>query len=324
MRGGAYKKNPFSQKRILLHQTGISQTVKMEERRRCEAYKHDRQRCLRLGRPIAPGYIVFLCGTHTNSFMATYRIVNPGTIYRFRRHNNIRGDLPPPAPPNGPIDDDDAVVAVWAIMEREMAEIGRDVRIRRPAGEMEKFVNDNQNVHTTVAVKQTLDIVKRVLTIKVPDDYKWNTRTCSKTPGEVIAECGLSINSSRMMMDKYTRADNIYELGEGIYGRVLDCVWQYIKTSKDKKDMCAILKQELEDNVGMCLQGNLSRLCNALAGYMAGVSSGESIAEVLGREFPKLWDIDDEDERIAEGNKILDRMTVVDKKVREEWIASLY
>jgi hypothetical protein len=224
-----------------------------------------------------------------------------------------------PRPANGPgFDDNDFVANIVQDM------IVRGVDIPKPVREMENFVKDKQNVHTTAAVKQTQGIIDRILKIEVPKDYKWNTKTCSKTPGEIISECSLSINASRVMMDKYTLADDIYEFGPGIYGRVLDCVWQYIKKSSDKADLCKIMKTELEDNIGMCLQGNLTRLCNVLAGYLEGVDSGESVAEVLGREFAKLWDIDDEDERVEAGNSILDRMAVVDKKVREDWIASLY
>jgi hypothetical protein len=101
-------------------------------------------------------------------------------------------------------------------------------------------------------------------------------------------------------------------------------VWQYIKNSEDRKTLRTILKSELEDNVGMCQQGNLSRLANVLAGYLEGVGSFESISEVLGREFPKLLDIDNEDERIAQGNKILDRLVVTDADTRKVWIDGLY
>ena len=187
-----------------------------------------------------------------------------------------------------------------------------------------EFVSDNQNVHTNAAVKQTTDIIKRVLEIEVPATFKWNMRRCSKTPGEVITDCRLSINASRVMIDKYTSADDIYGLGRGIYGRLLDSVWQYIKNSEDRKTLRTILKSELEDNVGMCQQGNLSRLANVLAGYLEGVGSFESISEVLGREFPKLLDIDNEDERIAQGNKILDRLAVMDADTRKVWIDGLY
>lgn len=208
-------------------------------------------------------------------------------------------------------------IANWGRPERQ-------VRPKKQISELEKFVNDKQNIHTNAAVKQTINILNTILKIPVSNDYKWNMEYCSRTPGEVIAACNLSIDSSRTMMDKYTSDDDIYDLGSGIYGRVLDCVWQYIKTSEDKETLCNILKTELEDNIGMCQQGNLSRLANVLAGYLEGVGSGESIAEVLGREFPKLWDINDEDERVQAGNTILDRLAVVDKNIRKAWIDGLY
>ena len=144
-----------------------------------------------------------------------------------------------------------------------------------PVRELQRFAQDNQNVHTLEALNRTKEIVKNVLKIPVPPIYKWNVRTISKTPGAIIINCGLSINAGRCMVDRYTLDDNIYEMGKGIYGRVLDGVWQYIKNSEDKKDLCKILAQELKDNVGMCLQGNLSRLCNVLAGYMARKCSGD-------------------------------------------------
>ncbi len=193
-----------------------------------------------------------------------------------------------------------------------------------PVPEMAIFAQDRQNVHTTTAVNQMKKMLEVILKIPVPEHYRWNMRRCSKTPGEIIAACELSIAASRTMMDKYTLDTVIYEMGDGIYGRVLDCVWQYIKSSPDKIDLCKILRTEMEDNIGMCEQGNLTRLTNILAGYLDGVGGKESHAEMLGREFPRLWDIDNEDERVAEGNRILDKVGVTDRIVRNEWIQSLY
>lgn len=195
---------------------------------------------------------------------------------------------------------------------------------RKKAGELGKFGADPQNVHTTAAVNNTNTILDKILKIEVPGDYKWNMNTVSKTPGEVISECRLTIKAANTMMSKYTSSANVYNLGSGAYGRVLDCVWQYVRNSKDKADLCAIMKVELEDNIGMCEQGNLSRLANVLSGYLDGVGSIGGNAEELGREFPKLWEIDDEDERVEEGNKILDRLKIADEGVRKEWIGSLY
>ena len=129
--------------------------------------------------------------------------------------------------------------------------------------------------------------------VPVPTEYKWNITECSKTPGEIILECKLSPKATWQMSAMYCADSEIYELGKGIYGRVLDCVWQFILKSEHKADLCRILKSELQDNIGMCAQGNLSRLANILAGYMDGVKSQESISEILGRELPPLMEIED-------------------------------
>ena len=192
-----------------------------------------------------------------------------------------------------------------------------------PRGELERITQDSQNVHTPLIVKQTKNVVERVLKIEVPQKYKWvNKKTL--TLGEIIVNCGLGPKTVELMTQKYRAKDNIYELGDGVYGRVLDAVWQFIKSSEHKEDLCKILRQELRDNIGKCQAGNLTRLCNVLSGYMDGVVVTESPAEILGREFPKLWDIDDEDERVEAGNKILKRLGITNPKMCEEWIASLY
>ena len=56
----------------------------------------------------------------------------------------------------------------------------------------------------------------------------------------------------------------------------------------------------------MCAQGNLSRLCNVLAGYMEGVEDIESQAEKLGRLIPPLMDIVDVTERIKQAKRVLE------------------
>jgi len=111
-------------------------------------------------------------------------------------------------------------------------------------------------------------------------------------------------------------------MGEGIYGRVLDCVWQYIKGSEHKTDLYRILKSEMEDNIGMCAQGNLSRLTNIVAGYMDGVGPQESLSEILGRLLPPLTEIEDDEERLDKAKKIMDEYAVPDTE-RDSWLEAL-
>jgi len=188
----------------------------------------------------------------------------------------------------------------------------RDNRAAVPAapapqvrGELEVFARDRQNVHTTQSVQMTKDIVERVLRIQVPEDYRWNPRTVSKTAGEIIVECRLRPNSVAQFISRYIASENIYEMGVGIFGKVLDSVWQFIRNSEHKADLCRILEQELRDNEGMCLQGNLTRICNVLAGYLEGVGPQESAAERLGRELPKLMDMPDAEARMNTARRMM-------------------
>jgi hypothetical protein len=176
---------------------------------------------------------------------------------------------------------------------------------REPAEPLAEFAQDRQNVHRTESVKMTTDIVNRVLKITVPKEYRWCPRHVSKTVGEIITECRLDPHTCVQFINRYLAHEDIYNLGYGIYGRVLDGVWHYIKSSEHKADLCKILRSELKDNLGMCLQGNLTRICNVLAGYLDGVGSHETPVERLGRELPKLFVIEDEEKRLDAAKKVL-------------------
>jgi hypothetical protein len=178
------------------------------------------------------------------------------------------------------------------------------------------FARDPQNVHTTQAVLMVKAIVQKVLEVPVPQEYKWNELECSKTPGEIIMLCKLTPSAAWQMGAKYCSAETIYDLEKGIYGKVLDSVWQFILKSEHKDDLCRILKGELQDNVGMCAQGNLSRLANILAGYLDGVGSQESLSEKLGRLIPALMEIDDVEERGSKLAEILNENRVP----KAEWL----
>ena len=174
-----------------------------------------------------------------------------------------------------------------------------------PPRDLAGFAADPQNVHTLEAVRQTKEIIERVRTIPVPEDYRWNRSFVSKTIGEIITDCKLNSHAAAQMFNQYVSTVAVYDIEEGIYGKVLDSVWQYVKASPDKEDLCKILRQEMTDNIGMCAQGNLSRICNILAGYMEGIGPQESLAERLGRLMPKLMEIEDSVKRLTDAIKIL-------------------
>jgi len=187
-------------------------------------------------------------------------------------------------------------------------------------GELANLANDRQNVHTAVVVQKVKESIQKILQVPVPPEYQVDTL---KTTGEIILECGLTRASAWQMMAKYCSDDDIYDMGNGIYGRVLNSVWQYIKASPDAADLKKILASEMRDNIGMCAQGNLSRLCNILSGYMEGLNVDvKSKNEILGERLATLMDVDDAAERQDAGVAILLELKVPIEEW-ENWLAPL-
>jgi len=164
-----------------------------------------------------------------------------------------------------------------------------------PVGErgIGDIARDNQSIHTTEVVRHTKEIVAKVREIPVPEGYRWDREICSKTPGEIIAECRLTQKAAHQMMSQYAQDTPIYDIEEGIYGKVLDSVWQFVKGHAEKDSLVAIIREEMQGNIGMCAQGNLTRICNVLSGYLDGVGVKETLAEKLGRLLPPLREIAD-------------------------------
>jgi len=184
------------------------------------------------------------------------------------------------------------------------------------------FHLDNQNVHRVETVSFVKDSVSKIAAIKIDDpDFVWNVSRVSKTPGEIIIRCSLTPAATVLLIQKYVASDTIYNMMPGIYGKVLDGVLQFIKKSEDSENLYKTLKIELEDNVEMCAQGNLSRLCNVLGGYLEGISTA-SIAEILGNLLPPLASIADLATRYTAAVEIMKTYDVPEEKW-EEWFTPL-
>lgn len=185
-----------------------------------------------------------------------------------------------------------------------------------------RIANDAQNVHTTLVVDQTKKNVQEILKIPVPEEFKWQRNKVSMTYKTIIMFCHLSPKSVWQFSSMYCSDATIYDMEPGIFGKVVDGVWQFISKSPDRTDLKKILAAELRDNIGMCAQGNLSRMCNVLQGYMEGIGQKESVSEILGREFPKLMEIENPVEREARGAAIL-RENAVPEGEWENWLEPL-
>jgi len=208
--------------------------------------------------------------------------------------------------------------------ELDWGGIGRAFQVvnANPNENLAAFVRDKQNVHTQRTVEQTKQNIEIIRQIFVPEKYRWNLTKTSQTFREIVYECDLTPKANWQFAAAYCSDATIYEMEKGIYGIVTDGVWQFIRDSPDKACLLKILKTEMEDNIGMCAQGNLSRICNVLSGYLEGIGNKESLAEILGREFPKLMEIDNEKDRVLNGTEILRNHNVPEGEW-EAWLEPL-
>ena len=126
-----------------------------------------------------------------------------------------------------------------------------------------KFSQDKENVHTKKIVDVTLERANEMIDL------------CKKKPDSddafinLISDSKLSDKAKENMSKYYFSMDSIYNLPKPTYKLVLEGLWIYIESKliKTRLEMKERLRQELEDNVGTCAQGNLSRLSNVLDFY---------------------------------------------------------
>jgi hypothetical protein len=190
---------------------------------------------------------------------------NPGIIQRILQAIGIQGQAPQNAPPQG---------------------------------ELERFAKDNQNVHTSKTVEMVLETSKRLMKLSKDKNKDLDTMAYCFT------RCKLSDKARQQMALMYYSDTSIYNLKAPTYRLVMDGIWVYIDSQKEdlQKEIVERLGQELEDNVGMCAQGNLSRLVNVLSGYMPGV--GFKNEKSLQDQMLELRDIKDISKRKKKALKL--------------------
>ena len=151
--------------------------------------------------------------------------------------------------------------------------------------ELETFARDTQNIHTRVVTQQTTAALDILLNANVPSDQ--NT----------IAELTTCFRSLVIDSRVKTSIDKIIEIcrdikrwynvgtcrmeGDFLYKRTLDGLWSKMKTSALRKELELRLWQEMEDSLGMCCDGHISRLTNVLSGFDDAFAPQLSAAEQL-------------------------------------------
>ena len=148
---------------------------------------------------------------------------------------------------------------------------------------------DRQNIHTTEVMNKFKKMVELIRNIEVPEEYRWNMTKVSKTMSEIIAECQLTPQAALQFSSKYCSDETIFDMENGIFGKLIDSVWQHVKNLEDPASLKQIVKEELEMNIGTCAQGNLTRVANILVGILDGLDpQEESRLEKIGKAINEV------------------------------------
>lgn len=182
--------------------------------------------------------------------------------------------------------------------------------------ELARFATDNQNVHTSKTVEMVLETSKKLMKMakKKPSELD--------TMAHCFTKCKLSDKARQQMAFMYYSEISIYNLKSPTYRLVMDGIWVYIDSQSEElqKEIIGRLAQELEDNIGMCPQGNLSRLVNVLSGYMDGV--GFKVEKSLGDLMLELRDIPNKKEREIKAIKLCKQFKQTSEETKA-WIELL-
>jgi hypothetical protein len=190
----------------------------------------------------------------------------------------------------------------------------RDIGVMLPQQQVNvnAFVTDNQNVHRSDTVKYVTDIYAKLLKIAVPPEQN--------TLAEIILHCKLPPKAIVQLTQHYCTPVSIYEIPDA-YPKALDGVWSYVRSHPEKSELYMRVKDELTDNIGMCAQGNLSRLCNILSGYLDGVAPPVAKGELIQQKISAIA-MDETSSKVERGRAVLRELDVPEDEW-EPWIAAL-
>ena len=174
------------------------------------------------------------------------------------------------------------------------------------------FIQDTQNVHRTETVKYVTETYEKLTKIQIPSEQN--------TLAEIILHCKLGPRAIVMLATHYCDPVSIYEI-KNAYPKALDGVWAYVRSHPEKTELYQRVKDELTDNVGMCAQGNLSRLCNILSGYLDGIQPPISQGELIQQKISAIA-LDKQGNKIGRARDALRQLKVPETEW-EPWIDAL-
>jgi hypothetical protein len=217
------------------------------------------------------------------------------------------------------------VVANIVQPQREDAE-GRWVFERDPEGgvNLQALANDRQSVHRSSVQEETLKNIQEILKVPLVEPMLpecWDSHYV-----EFLTEIDDAklFNAAQYENIRYVFGYEASQQVASFNVRFVDLfghVWSYIKPHKDRVEMMRRLGEELMESRGMCSNGKIARLVNALQGFMEGLSSPVDKMEVFAERFAKLMELP-KMKRVASALELFKEFEIPDDK-QEEWFMPL-
>ena len=151
--------------------------------------------------------------------------------------------------------------------------------------ELENFARDTQNIHTRVVTQQTNTALEILLAANVPSDQNTlaELTTCFR---QLVIDSRVRTQIDKIKdickdINRWYKVRTCRTEGDFLYKRTLDGLWSKMKTSALRAELELRLWQEMEDSLGMCCDGHISRLTNVLSGFDDAFAPQLSPAEML-------------------------------------------
>lgn len=151
----------------------------------------------------------------------------------------------------------------------EQADRERPVVFQRdPEGgiDLRAFASDAQSVHRSSVQNTTQRVIQQLLTRDVPADQVTIFEINADLANPAIVGWRnehVKQTTIDMFVDEYFTL----EAFSVKYGDVVDRVWAFIRSHRERVELTVRLAQEICEGVGMCANGKMARLVNVLQGY---------------------------------------------------------
>ncbi len=184
------------------------------------------------------------------------------------------------------------------------------------------FANDRQSVHRSSVQKETENNIKRILEVPLLPNH---LPFIGSSYFEFIYALG-DIPEKRN--DILTVYDVLWEECNGTitafgtdHRTLFKHVWSYIQTHEHRRELLCRLCEEVVESKGMCSNGKMCRLINALQGFMDGLEAPVSKMEIFQNKIAKLMEINKTD-RELEAIKLFEEFQIPEDQY-EIWLAPL-